>query len=84
SGKEGSYTNFNSPEYDQLRNEMQTTLDQEKRKAAARKLQELLLDECFTIPIAESPLPWAFDKAIKDFSVTMDNSPYLGNMWLDK
>ena len=40
SGKEGSYTNFDSPDYDRLRTELQSTLDQDKRKATIRKLQE--------------------------------------------
>jgi peptide/nickel transport system substrate-binding protein len=84
SGKEGSYNNFDSPEYDRLRAELQSTLDQGKRKATIRKLQELILDECFTITVAESPLPWAFVKGLRDFSVTADNTPYLGNVWLDR
>jgi len=84
SGKEGSYTNFDSPEYDRLRAELQSTLDQAKRKATIRRLQELILDECFTITVAESPLPWAYVKTLRDFSVTADNAPYLGNAWLDR
>jgi len=38
-----------------LRAEMQSTMDKEKRKAAARKIQEIALDECFTIVISDSP-----------------------------
>ncbi len=83
-GKEGSYNNFESAEYDRLRNELQSTLDQEKRKVTIRKLQELILDECFTITVAESPVPWAYAKAVQGFSVTADNAPYLGSVWLDK
>ena len=83
-GKEGSYNNFESAQYDSLRAELQSTLDQAKRKATIRKLQELILDECFTITVAEAPLPWAYAKALKDFAVTADNAPYLGSVWLDK
>ena len=83
-GKEGSYNNFESADYDRLRAELQSTLDLEKRKATIRKLQELILDECFTITVAEAPLPWAYAKTVQGFSVTADNAPYLGSIWLDK
>ncbi|MHB1134835.1 MAG: ABC transporter substrate-binding protein [Chloroflexota bacterium] len=83
-GKEGSYTNFESADYDRLRVELQSTLDQAKRKETIRKLQELLLDGCFTIPVSEAPLPWAYVKALKGFKVTADNAPFLGDMWLER
>ena len=56
----------------------------EKRKAAARKLQEIALDECFTIPIAPSLPIFAYTNYVKGFEVTMDNSIYIGDMWLDR
>jgi ABC-type transport system substrate-binding protein len=56
----------------------------EQRKAAARKLQEIALDECFTIPVAPALRVFAYASYVKGFDVTMDNSPYVGDMWLDK
>jgi ABC-type transport system substrate-binding protein len=56
----------------------------ERRKAAARKLQEIALDECFTIPVAPALRVFAYASYVKGFGVTMDNSIYIGDMWLDK
>jgi len=82
--KEGGWTHFESPAYDSLRVEMQSTLDQEKRKATARKIQEMMLDECFTNPFAENPRPWAMANYVKGLTYNMDNAPYVGDIWLDK
>jgi len=82
--KEGGWTHFESPAYDSLRVEMQSTLDQEKRKATARKIQEMMLDECFTNPIAENPRPWAMANYVKGLTYNMDNAPYVGDIWLDR
>jgi peptide/nickel transport system substrate-binding protein len=82
--KEGNWTYFESAEWERWRTELTSTLDMEKRRAAARKLQEIALDECFTIPVAVSQPVFAYANHVKDFGVTMDNSMYVGNMWLDK
>jgi ABC-type transport system substrate-binding protein len=75
---------FESAEWDTWRKELTSTLDVEKRKAAARKLQEIALDECFTIPVAPALPVFAYASYVKGFGVTMDNSIYIGDMWLDK
>jgi peptide/nickel transport system substrate-binding protein len=82
--KEGNWTHFESAEWERWRKELNSTLDMEKRKAAARKLQEIALDECFTIPIAPSLPIFAYASHVKGFGGTMDNSIYIGDMWLDK
>jgi peptide/nickel transport system substrate-binding protein len=82
--KEGNWTHFESAEWERWRRELNSTLDMEKRKAAARKLQEIALDECFTIPIAPSLPIFAYASHVKGFGGTMDNSIYIGDMWLDK
>lgn len=81
---EKGWTHFESPEYERLRQECQSTIDREKRTAILRRIQELVLDECFTIPIAESPQFWGNGSYVKDFSCTLDNAVYVGNVWLDK
>ena len=43
-----------------------------------------MLDECFTNPVAEGPVPWAMANYVKNFTVDMQNNPYLGEVWLDK
>jgi len=82
--KEGNWTHYESAEWERWRKELTSTLDMEQRKAAARKLQEIALDECFTIPVAPALRVFAYASYVKGFDVTMDNSPYVGDMWLDK
>jgi peptide/nickel transport system substrate-binding protein len=82
--KEGTWTHFESQAYEDLRVEMQSTLDREKRKVTARKLQELVLDECFTNSIAYQQRAWAYASYVKGFTYDMDNAPFVMEMWLDK
>ena len=82
--KEGNWTYFESAEWERWRKELTSTLDMDRRKAAARKLQEIALDECFTIPVATSLPVFAYASQVKDFAVTMDNSIFVGGVWLDK
>jgi len=82
--KEGTWTHFESEEWERLRAEMQSTMDREKRKAAARKIQEMALDECFTIVVSDSPKPWAYASHVKGFRYDLNNAPFSGEVWLDK
>ncbi len=82
--KEGNWTHFESAEWERWRKELTSTLDMDRRKAAARKLQEIALDECFTIPVAPALRVFAYASYVKGFGVTMDNSIHIGDMWLDK
>jgi len=82
--KEGGKTRYESAEWDQLRSDLQSTLDQGKRKAICRKLQEMALDECFTILIAPNQRPWVLGSYVKGFTYDMDNSPFVDEIWLDK
>ncbi|MHB1135026.1 MAG: ABC transporter substrate-binding protein [Chloroflexota bacterium] len=82
--KQGAWTHFESEEYEKLRTEIQSTLDREKRKVTARKIQELALDECFTNPIADNPRAWAYANHVKGFGYDMDNAPFVANVWLEK
>jgi ABC-type transport system substrate-binding protein len=60
------------------------SLDMARRKAAARKLQEIALDECFTNPVGPSQRMFAYASYVKGFGVNMDNSIYVSDMWLEK
>jgi peptide/nickel transport system substrate-binding protein len=82
--KEASWTHFDNPQYEKLRQDLQTVLDRDKRKAIARQIQELALDECFTIPVAPSPKPFVYWNHVKDFVYNLEDSPFLANVWLDK
>jgi len=82
--KEGAWTHFESTEWVRLRDEMQSTMDREKRKAVARKVQEMALDECFTIVVSDSPKPWAYTPQVRGFTYDLNNAPFSGEIWLDK
>ncbi|MDA8219533.1 MAG: ABC transporter substrate-binding protein [Dehalococcoidales bacterium] len=82
--KDKGWTHFESDEYDSLRQQLLTTLDREQRLPIARKIQEMALDECFTIPVAGQPSVWACGSYVKGLTYDMDNAPYVGDMWLDK
>ncbi|MCL4466295.1 MAG: ABC transporter substrate-binding protein [Chloroflexi bacterium] len=84
STREGTFTNFESATYDQLRNDLTSSTDLEKRKVTARKIQELALDECFVNPVASNQRAFAYAGYVKNFHCTQDNSPYVGDIWLDK
>jgi peptide/nickel transport system substrate-binding protein len=82
--KEGGWCHFESAEYEQLRRDLQSTMDLEKRKAIFRKLQELVLDECFTIPVARQPMAFVVASHVKNFRHSIMNAPFAGDIWLDK
>lgn len=82
--KEGGWCHFESAEYDQLRADLQSTLDQEKRKTICRKIQEMILDESFTISVAPQQRAWAYGSHVKGFDLDLDDSPFVGNMWIER
>jgi len=82
--REGGWCHFEGAEYEQLRRDVQSTMDPEKRKAIFRKLQELVLDECFTIPVASQPMPFILASHVRNFRRSVMNQPFAGDIWLDK
>jgi peptide/nickel transport system substrate-binding protein len=82
--KDGNWTHFESDEWERWRKELTSTLDMDRRKAAARKLQEIALDECFTLPVGPALRVFAYANYVKGFTYDPDNSPRTGDIWLDK
>lgn len=73
---------FESPEYTQLVDEAGSTVDPEQRKSLYQKIAEIMLDECWTIPVAAAPLPYAYTKKLQGFAYDRQGDPIPLNMWL--
>ena len=82
--KEGGWSHYANPEYDKLRQDLQSTLDRDKRKAICRQIQLMMLDECFTIVVAPQPTAWVWHTYVKDLRYDLENSPFVHELWLDK
>lgn len=79
----GSWTKIDDPAYAEMIAKAGSLVDREARKAEYRKITEHVLDQCFTIPICEQPRAFAWNNRVKDFAVTLDNIPYVADVWLD-
>ncbi|MCL5108657.1 MAG: ABC transporter substrate-binding protein [Chloroflexi bacterium] len=82
--KNAGWTHFESETYEKLQAQLESTLERDKRVPIARQIQELVLEECFTIPVAEGPQVWAYAGYVKGFGFDLDNSIEIGGIWLDK
>lgn len=82
--KEGGWTHYESAEYDKLRSDLQATIDRNKAMVIARQVQELVLTDCFTLPVSEAPIISVYRNYIRGLWYDMENSPFLGDAWLDK
>ena len=82
--KEGGWSHYESAEYEKIRDELQSTTDPEKRKVTARKIQDMMLDESFTIVVAPQPTAWVWRTYVKDLRYDLENSPFVHELWLDK
>ena len=77
-------TKYSSPEYTRLVTDGAATRDLVKRKEIYKKLNEMILDECFLLPIAEYPKFSAMRSHVQDYSDHLDGFPIYYGIWLDK
>jgi hypothetical protein len=70
--------------WDKLRDDLQSTLDRQKRSPIRPLLQEIPPDEFFTCPVAPSLNPFMMAKYVKEFAVDLNASHLTATMWLDK
>jgi peptide/nickel transport system substrate-binding protein len=75
---------FRAPEYGKLIDEGMATLDEKKKQEIYHRLYEIILDECFCIPVAAVPRTIAYRKDVMGFDWSADGYLRATNMWLDK
>ncbi|MDA8218613.1 MAG: hypothetical protein M0Z94_13445 [Dehalococcoidales bacterium] len=82
--KEGGWCHCTGAEHEKLRADMQSTLDRPAREKLARQIKQLMLDECFTNPVAGVPRMWVYGSYVKGLTYNMDNYIFVGDVWLNK
>ena len=75
---------FDLPEFVKARDEAVKIMDREKRKPYYRKIQEIMLDESFLMPIAGNQSYWVYQNFVKDVAYSRESSLFTADMWLDK
>jgi ABC-type transport system substrate-binding protein len=68
-------TGFSSPDYTNLVAQGGNTVDVAQRKQIYRKIDQLILDECWDIPVASAPTPWAWRRNVHGFTFDVANYP---------
>ena len=80
-GEEISIARFKSETYANLVLEGASTIDQAKRKGIYRKINEILLDEAFSLSVAPRIDLFLLSGRTKSVRFSVDNMPYLGEAW---
>ncbi len=75
-------TGYSSPEYTRLITDAASTIAPAQRRALYRKIDELMLEECWCIPVAADPTPFAMAKSVEGLSTDRSGVPVLKNVWL--
>ena len=73
---------FASDRYTELANSSSTEVDPGKRKVLYDEMNDLLLDECFTIPVASSPGNVVSRATVQGFSWRLSGSLQYADVWL--
>jgi peptide/nickel transport system substrate-binding protein len=74
-------SNFDTPEYRQVVDGILSTTDGAELTKLYRKLDEILLDESFTIPVASAGRPQGAQATVKGISLSRDGIPNLSEYW---
>ncbi|MCL4534185.1 MAG: ABC transporter substrate-binding protein [Bacteroidetes bacterium] len=79
-----SSTNFETPAYRKLIEDMNAATDPEVLKKLYRQMNEMLLDECHAISIASSKTPVVTTAKVHGFAYDRVASYYFVNVWMEK
>ncbi|MCL4466955.1 MAG: ABC transporter substrate-binding protein [Chloroflexi bacterium] len=75
---------FKSDQFTSLTKQASSTMDQEKAKPIYKQINQLIIDECFTLTVAPQPRPSVEYKYSKGFQSNLDSYPMFESTWLDK
>lgn len=78
----GNITKYSSAEYTKLTDEAGSTTDVAKRKSLYRQVAQIMLDDCWDIPVAAGPQPYAYAAKVQGFAYDRSNTPLLQKVWL--
>lgn len=77
-------TTFSSPQYSDLIAKAGAEVDRIKRRDLYRQIDGIILEECWTVPVAFQPRPWAMSSRVQNFAYDRQNVPLLQQIWLAK
>jgi len=75
-------TLFSSPQYTDLIARAKAELDGAKRKDLYRQIDQIILDECWTVSAGFQPQPWAMRQRVQNFAYDRQGIPLLDQMWI--
>lgn len=75
---------FKSEKFTDLVKKAASQMDVEKAKPFYKEINQLILDECFTLCVAPQPRPSVEYKYSKGFQSNLDSYPILEATWFDK
>jgi peptide/nickel transport system substrate-binding protein len=74
--------NFCSDKFKSLVSQAQVTTDVEKRKPILREINQLLMSENFTVPVASKFIAYVKQKNVQGFAANLDGMPIYDDIWL--
>ncbi|PZS01990.1 MAG: hypothetical protein DLM70_10925 [Chloroflexi bacterium] len=75
-------TLFSLPQYTDLIARANAELDGAKRKDLYRQIDQIILDDCWTISAGFQPQPWAMRQRVQNFAFDRQGIPLLDQMWI--
>ncbi len=74
-------SNFDTPEYRKIISDTLDVVDAEEAKKLYRRLNELLLDESFVVPIASAQRPVVTTSKVQDLHPNRSGFPFVYDVW---
>lgn len=73
----GNNTHFNNPDYTSLVHEADASTNTSLRQSLYRKIDQIILQQNFALPIASNPRPYATSVGVKGLAWTVNGQPIL-------